>query len=248
MWILASKIDWTNRQAYVIYYVYIHMKTVITALIVLVIIVGGFLLLKEKSGSIVDINNSPNTSTTTNLSDGDDNQGSSSVKDSTYNNVTQGISFVYPSTFSLTDSFIAEAATVWRTNSTSTGVRVAEVRTPANYLSSTNFNGAWLHVGYTTNANEVKNCLRPDNETSSGAANINGVTFTKFTAQGAAAGNRYDTTSYRTVRSNRCYAVEYTIHYGNIQNYDQNSGIKEFDESAVTSTFEAIAKSFKFTK
>jgi hypothetical protein len=85
----------------------------------------------------------------------------------------------------------------------------------------------------------------PNKNSGTTQVNIGGLPFTKVSFQGAGAGNRYDTTSYRVVRDNQCYAVEYTIHYGVLENYPKGS-VKAFDEAKVQSALDEVAQSFQF--
>lgn len=58
------------------------------------------------------------------------------------------------------------------------------------------------------------------------------------------AGNYYETTSYRTVYNDECYAIEYTIHSTNIDNYSPDQGITKFDKEKITSILDAMVQSF----
>jgi hypothetical protein len=75
---------------------------------------------------------------------------------------------------------------------------------------------------------------------------INGVTYERVVTSDAGAGNLYLTTSYRTVRNNQCYAIEYTIHSSQLGNYPPSMGITAFDQNKVTAVFEGMVQSFKF--
>jgi hypothetical protein len=58
----------------------------------------------------------------------------------------------------------------------------------------------------------------------------------------AAAGNRYEEYVYALPSSDSCLAVRYFIHYGAIENYDQNK-IKAFNKAKLIATFDSIRKS-----
>jgi len=60
------------------------------------------------------------------------------------------------------------------------------------------------------------------------------------------AGNIYDTTSYKTIKNNMCYAVEYTVHSTNINNYSPDQNIKEFDKVKIENILNEMVKSFRF--
>jgi hypothetical protein len=220
------------------------MRSIFATVLVIVVIVAGYLLLKGSQKPYTDTS-SNNASSSQQVIDNTNNTPIPSST-TTYNNVTQGITFNYPSNFTLNDKFTSGDS--WSGFSTSTGVKVVEVKSPSDYIRGTNFRDATFDVGYSTNSSDIKNCYVVQNMTSSGNTGINGATYNKFTLSDAAAGNRYDSTIYRTVHNNRCYSLEYTIHYSNIQNYDPSMNVKEFDENAVKTTLENIVESFKFTK
>ena len=75
---------------------------------------------------------------------------------------------------------------------------------------------------------------------------IGSMKFTKITLSDAGAGNFYNTTSYRTIYHNQCYAIEYTIHSTNIGNYSPDQGITEFDQTKIVPLLENMVQSFKF--
>jgi hypothetical protein len=75
---------------------------------------------------------------------------------------------------------------------------------------------------------------------------INGITFTAFNFAGAGAGNYYETTSYRTLHAGQCYAVEYTVHSGQIANYPASYDLQPFNESKINTVMQAVVGTFKF--
>ncbi len=156
-----------------------------------------------------------------------------------------GITFQYPSAMNVDESTDAS----WRNNTEVSGQLIAQVTIPDTVQPSTNFRDAVFRVGTSNNVQAMKECLTPTNgERAKGTVVINGVTFNKLTLTDAGAGNFYDTTSYRAIRNNQCYAVEYTIHSTNIGNYDPNQGIKEFDTQAMVGTLEDMVQSFAFVQ
>lgn len=158
--------------------------------------------------------------------------------------------FMYPSTVSVTGGGIGYTQD-WMVNATSSGLVLAKASLDQSFQPKTNFSDAKLTVGTSPDPSAVATCLTYNPSggpaTTPTKATINGTTYTVMHSADAAAGNRYDTTSYRVVRNNQCYVIEYTIHYGNIQNYDANQDIKEFNESAVTKVMDGIVQSFRFT-
>jgi len=159
-------------------------------------------------------------------------------------------SFTYPDSVTVSGGDLGYTQS-WMTNATTSGLVLAKATLSKAFQPNTNFGEATLTVGTSPDPSAVAQCLTYNPSggptTAPTKQTINGTEYTVMHSNDAAAGNRYDTTSYRTVRNSQCYAVEYTIHYGNIQNYDPSSGVKEFDESAVKSVMEGVVQSFRFT-
>jgi membrane-bound inhibitor of C-type lysozyme len=137
----------------------------------------------------------------------------------------------------------------WSQGATSSGMILAVIDLPKTFQPQTNFAEAKLTVGASSDPAAVASCNLPESwYLTKGAqtVSINGTSFTKFKFGGAAAGNFYETTSFRSLRDSMCYAVEYTIHSTNIGNYPPELGIKKFDEQAVESLLNNIVQSYKF--
>jgi membrane-bound inhibitor of C-type lysozyme len=168
--------------------------------------------------------------------------GSSSI----FTDQGKTFSFNYPSQFTVSGGGVGYTQS-WMQNSTSSGLVLAQLSIPGSFESNTNFGDAKLTVGTSPDPASVLNCLTQTNgnKATTSTVAINGTQFTKITYGDAAAGNRYDVTSYRTVRNSQCYAVEYTIHYGNIENYPTGT-VSAFNESTVQNVLEGIVQSFKF--
>lgn len=166
----------------------------------------------------------------------------------TYSNQGKTFVFTFPDAFSVTGRDIGIGySTNWAALATTSGMKLAEVLVSKNYLPGTNFNDATFSVGASANPSSIATCTHnPSGSRGSSAVTvINGVSFTKLSFQDAAAGNRYDTTSYRTIRDNMCYAIEYTIHYGVFQNYPAGS-IRQFKESKLRDVLDQVVQSFHF--
>lgn len=158
--------------------------------------------------------------------------------------------FMYPSSVTVTGGGVGYTQE-WMVNATTSGLVLAKATLDQSFQPKTNFNDAKLTVGTSADPSAVASCLtyNPSGGPSPAPARetINGTAYTVLHSSDAAAGNRYDTTSYRTIRNGQCYVIEYTIHYGNIANYDAKSGIKEFDEAAVMKVMDGIVRTFRFT-
>ncbi len=156
--------------------------------------------------------------------------------------------FNYPSTVTISGGE-AGYTTDWMVNATTSGMLLAKGTLPKSFESGTNFDDATFTVGTSADPSAVAECLTwniGNNGSQKQNVTINGVTYAKFVASDAGAGNLYQTTSYRTVRNNQCYAIEYTIHSSQLGNYPASMGIKAFDQNKVTAVFERMMQSFKF--
>ena len=166
----------------------------------------------------------------------------------TFTDVSKTFSFSYPSDLSVSGGGGGYTQN-WMVNATTSGMILAEVKIPQSYVPSTNFGDATLTVGTSADPSALATCLtyNPTGGKATAATStvINGTTYTVFHSADAGAGNRYDTTSYRTSRNSQCYAIEYTIHYAVFQNFPKGS-VKQFDESALQTKLDAIAQSFTF--
>lgn len=137
----------------------------------------------------------------------------------------------------------------WMQNSTKSGMLLVKATLPGSYESKTNFADATFTVGTSADPTAVSNCLQSASNTNNpqrSQTTINGTQYTKIVSSDAGAGNFYQTTSYRTIRSGQCYAIEYTIHSTNIANYPPSAGIKAFDQTKVQNLLDGIVQSFKF--
>jgi membrane-bound inhibitor of C-type lysozyme len=165
----------------------------------------------------------------------------------TFTDAGKTFSFSYPSEFNFSGgdgSYTQD----WRVNTQNLGLLFTVVQIPKSFMPGTNFGDAKFTVGTSADPDAVKNCLVAQNgeKVESSNAMIGNTKFTEITLSDAGAGNFYETTSYRTLRNDQCYAVEYTIHSSNIGNYSPDQGIKEFDQAKITSILEGMAESFKF--
>ena len=168
---------------------------------------------------------------------------------STFTDQGKTFSFTYPSEFSVSGGGVGYS-TGWMDFATTSGMVLAKLTIPSTFEPNTNFGDATFTIGTSADPAAVKSCTTFSAGGTKAAESqviINGTTYTKFLESDAGAGNDYQTTSYRTVRNNQCYAVEYTIHSANIQNYDPSQGITAFDQNKVNSVLESIVQSVRFS-
>ncbi len=139
---------------------------------------------------------------------------------------------------------------LWQAGGTTTGQLLAVVTIPGSFEPKTNFGDARFTIGASADPAAVASCLTPlpSEKSTVTAVTIHGIPFTKLTGTDVGAGNYYETTSYRTIYNGECYAVEYTIHSGNIENYSPDQGISAFNKTKVQNILEAMVKSFSFQK
>jgi hypothetical protein len=154
------------------------------------------------------------------------------------NNTAGGFSIAYPIDFDYSDNNLATPSTDWRVNANNvSGIKYFTLTVPRAFEPQTNFGGATLTVGADESGGSA---------TATSSATINGVAFTIFTSSDAGAGNYYETTSYRTLHGEKCYAVEYTIHSTQVENYPSSYNLQSFDEKKIDSLMQNVIQTFKF--
>lgn len=165
----------------------------------------------------------------------------------TYTDTGKTFSFSYLNQFTLSGGDVGYSQD-WAFGSEDLGLLLAKVSVPKLFLPNTNFGEARFTIGTSADPDALNSCLTYNygGVGTTSEVTINGRKFTKMMFTDVGAGQYYDTVSYRTIYNNQCYAVEYTIHSGNIDNYSPDQGIKEFDRAKITSVLEGIAQSFKF--
>jgi membrane-bound inhibitor of C-type lysozyme len=165
----------------------------------------------------------------------------------TYTDFSKTFSFSYPNQFTLSGGSVGYSQD-WSYGTNDLGNLLSVVHIPKSFLPGTNFGESRFTVGTSVDPDAVKNCLAftYGGTGTTSKVMINGREFTKMNFTDAGAGNYYDTTSYRTIYNDQCYAVEYTIHSSNIYNYSPDQGIKEFDKAKINSVLENIVQRFKF--
>lgn len=164
----------------------------------------------------------------------------------TYTSQEGTFSFAFPTDFSVAGSAVGYGPN-WSAPATTSGMVLAKIVVPQSYEAGTNFGDAWFTVGTSADPSAVATCLDTlaGPQSTSTVVTIGDTKFTELAFSGAGAGNRYDTTSYRAVKSGQCYAIEYTVHYGVFENYPKGA-VKEFDEAKVTAALDEVARSFRF--
>lgn len=167
------------------------------------------------------------------------------------NNTAGGFSISYPLDFDTQDNYSAAPSIDWRLNANgASGIKYFTLTVPRAFEPQTNFADATLTVGASQNSTAVAQCLAPDQSdrpaTATSSQVINGITFIVFKSNSAGAGNYYETTSYRTLHAGECYAVEYTVHSGQIANYPASYDLQPFSEQQIDSVMQTIIGTFKF--
>jgi len=136
----------------------------------------------------------------------------------------------------------------WRVDAKEKGILLTSVIIPRTFMPNTNFSNAKFTVGKSSTENAVKSCITDvtNGSINGGTITINRYPFTEFTISDAGVGNLYETTSYRGIVNKDCYAIEYTIHSVNIDNYSPDQNIKEFDKFLIQNNLDKIIKSINF--
>ncbi len=170
--------------------------------------------------------------------------------DTTLQTFTDGgklFSFSYPTELLISGGGVGFSDN-WLNNATTSGKVLVTLLVPKTIEPNTNFSESKFIVGASDHPEAVVSCLTPPigNGVAKKETIINGVPFTMITYSDAGAGNFYETTSYRTVKNNQCYALEYTTHSTNIGNYSPSQGIKEFNRIKIQKILDEVVNSFKF--
>jgi hypothetical protein len=137
----------------------------------------------------------------------------------------------------------------WRSNSGELGLILSRVIIPKSYMTGTNFSEALITIGRSATPKSIGSCTNIDKsvgETEMEVITIGGYPFKKFISNGAAAGNFYETTSYRGIVDGDCYVIESKVHSTNIGNYLPDQNIVEFNKIKIENEINEILKSFKF--
>ncbi len=172
---------------------------------------------------------------------------SSLPEDKNFTDSNNVFSFNYNSSFTNTEG--AQIPTIeWSLNAKELGIVLTRINVPKEYMPNTNFSNAFLTVGRSTKPNAINNCLNKtlDSYSDNGFVTVDNFQFKKFTFSEGAVGNFYDSTSYKGIVDGDCYAIEYTIHSTNIENYSGDQGITEFNKLKIQNELEKIIQSFKF--
>jgi hypothetical protein len=167
------------------------------------------------------------------------------------NNIDGAFSIAYPIDFETEDNYPAVSSTDWRINSNGqTGVQYFLLTVPRAFEPQTNFSDATLTVGASSKPDAIFQCMTPDQSgeeaMATSSATVNGIPFTVFRSNSAGAGNYYQTTSYRTLYNEQCYAIEYTIHSSQIANYPSSYNLQPFNEQKIDLLMQNIVGTFKF--
>jgi hypothetical protein len=112
----------------------------------------------------------------------------------------------------------------------------------AFYSPRTNLSEAYLLLAASSDPTVTSTCTQPSAEipeTVTGQVSINNQSFTRSEFSGAAAGNRYDQVTYRSVWHGKCIEVIFLIHSANIGNYSPGT-VVEYDQAALLGKFEAV--------
>ncbi len=115
-------------------------------------------------------------------------------------------------------------------------------------FASTNLSEAMVIIGVSRDANIVAQCTSAVSPEEPGPQKtISGAAFSTFSALSAGAGNRFESTSYRTLHNGVCYAITKLIHYGVLENYDPDA-VHAYDARALNAKLDPIVQSFQFIR
>jgi membrane-bound inhibitor of C-type lysozyme len=186
------------------------------------------------------------TSTYTNCLTGTSGTTADGMK--TFTDQGNTFSFSYPTGFVIAGGGIGYTEDWKKTTDGTLGLILATINVPATFEPTTNFADAKLTIGTSSDPKAVKSCLVAvsGNGTVKSATTINGIKYEKIITSDAGAGQRYETTSYRTIQNSQCYAIEYTIHSSALSNFDPATGVKAFDHAKIEAALLGIVQSLTF--
>ena len=162
------------------------------------------------------------------------------VASETYEDTTHRFSMDHPATS-------AVLATGFEAYLPVTAQPVVAFTLPTELFQGTNLVEAGVYVGVLDGAKTVNACLVPhESEESKGTIKIGPIIFSVFTSGGAAAGNIYEQTTYRTVRNGNCYELVALLHSGNIGNYPDGQ-VQQFDREKFQTILDKMLQTFTLT-
>ncbi len=183
----------------------------------------------------------PTTSESVALPEAVPTQVETSVVDiSTHEFEDMNVRFSYPDYLSVS----TDDKRPWSALASTKGITHALIVVPGSIQKQTNFQYALFTIGSSVDRSAVHDCLVPKNtERARGQAFIKGLIFQELTHTSGTDGYYADAVSYRTVKDNTCYAIEYTIHSSNLRNFAPEQMIAEFDTAAMVELLESLAQS-----
>jgi hypothetical protein len=157
------------------------------------------------------------------------------------NRIFMGQDFNFNFHYPPQDLLVESNQLVFLTNSS-----LARVDLPRNDFTDTNLSEASFIIGASREKEIIGKCLNisEQEQKQEDDMTINGIVFKVFEGMDAAAGNRYETTSYRTVMNEACYEAVMMLHYGNIDNYEKGT-VKEFDRTKAITDLSGILSSLE---
>src|SRR3989344_5548072 len=133
----------------------------------------------------------------------------------TYTDPGGAFSFDYHRAFSAESGNLTAPTRDWGLGNDTSGIVLAVLSAPSSYLPGTNFSGAKLTVGRSSEKEAIRNCsANPGNSQSLGEVLIGGYPFKKWGFTDAATGSLYETSSYRGLFDGDCHVIEYIIQSG----------------------------------
>ena len=114
---------------------------------------------------------------------------------------------------------------------------------------NTNFGGAAFAVHRRGDLKKQTTCEAPDNgEMPDGEANINGVTYKKFSFSDAATSHRLEGENYRVYKNSRCFELSTRVATTVFEVYEPGAIVRftDNDRSSVQAILDAMVTSFRF--
>ena len=165
-----------------------------------------------------------------------------------YTNTKYGVSLRYPSEFDARVPQTPSDAAAWSFNSNTPGTLLLDIVMPRTFEPKTNFVDGTVRIGVSRDPQALAGCLQaPNDGGATTTQSIHAAQFILFHTSDAGAGNRYDSTGYRTMRDGTCYGIDLVSHWSELLNYPPELGLHEFDHARVERALNDVLQTLTLT-
>ncbi len=219
-------------------------KIIWVVLVLLLAFLGYYLYTKDVAVAPVTTVTETPVATSTNTTNNGTNTPPTSTNTTfiTYKNTENKYSISYPSSYKVNEKYTYSAMGPIKI------ISGTSFTIPASMTTGTNLSkDSYIAVEHFASTKPCSVTFFTMSPASTSTVLENGITYSVSRNTEAAAGNRYDETVYVLPGTGNCIAVRYLIHYGVFENYPKGS-ITQFNQKALTATFDAMRKSLVVNK